>query len=223
MLDDRLQTVASLVRKNVKVADIGTDHGYLIAYLVQSGHTPCAIATDVNKKPLASARKYIQSKGLDSTIETRLCNGVLPLEGLGVQDVVIAGMGGELILWMIEEALWLQNTEINLVLQPMTRPEILRLGLARLGFAITKEVAVISGKHVYTAMQVQYIGEEQILSFTEQWLGGLAKQIDSNPTSATLCYFRRIAQRLEQMIRSETDDALREKMNTLRITLERML
>ena len=61
-LDPRLAQCAAMVREGCKVADLGTDHGYLPIWLAKQGKVKKAIATDVNVKPLQKAagnvRKY---------------------------------------------------------------------------------------------------------------------------------------------------------------------
>ena len=52
----RLSTIASLVFKGAFVCDVGTDHGFLPIFLMESGIAKGVIATDINEKPL---KKYI--------------------------------------------------------------------------------------------------------------------------------------------------------------------
>ncbi len=55
-LSKRLQAVAELVSNGVTVADVGTDHGYIPIYLVESGKNKCAIAMDINRGAFGSCR-----------------------------------------------------------------------------------------------------------------------------------------------------------------------
>ena len=48
-LSKRLQTVAAAVTPGHRIADVGTDHGYVPIYLVKNGLCPSACAMDVNK------------------------------------------------------------------------------------------------------------------------------------------------------------------------------
>ena len=95
-LDQRLLTVARLVRQGAYLADIGTDHGYLPVYLVQTGRISRAIAADINENPLKQAVSAISAHGLDRQIKTVLSDGLKQVDD-HVEDIVIAGMGGELI------------------------------------------------------------------------------------------------------------------------------
>lgn len=216
-LDPRLEAIASLVRKDSIVADIGTDHGYLIVSLLERGTAISGFATDINEKPLTSARELIKSKGLEHKIETVLCDGIAPLAGKGITDIVIAGMGGELIAAMLQDASWVRECSLSLVLQPMTRPETLRVYLFRAGFSIAEEIAVVSGKHVYSVIRAVYTGVSSSYTLKQEWLGGLADKRDSD----SLAYFRRVIKRLGHLVRSETDPERKAEMNALRKELER--
>ena len=79
-LSKRLQAVADMVSEGLIVADVGTDHGYIPIYLVQTKKAPKAIAMDVNKGPLFRAENHIASYGLQSVIETRISDGVQSLK-----------------------------------------------------------------------------------------------------------------------------------------------
>ena len=138
-LGARLQKCADFVREGKKLADIGTDHGYVPVCLLQSGKIPFAVAVDVHKGPLESAMNNASRCGVADKMHF-VCgdglHGVLPDEA---EDIVIAGMGGELILRIISEAPWLCAMDKHLVLQPMTTAMQLREGLAALGFTIDRE------------------------------------------------------------------------------------
>ena len=102
-LSKRLQAVADLVTAGYKVADIGTDHAYIPIFLLETGKTDWAAAMDVNKGPIEKARENIRAYGLEAQIETRLSNGFLALGKGEVQSAVIAGMGGNLVIRILQE------------------------------------------------------------------------------------------------------------------------
>ena len=131
--DKRLLTCAGFV-KGEKVCDVGPDHGYLAAELLLMGKCTWAIAADVNEKPLASAKATLEKYGLTDKAETVLSDGLKNITPDGITDIVIAGMGGELISNILACANWLSG--INLVLQPMTQIPYLRKWLAEKGFNI---------------------------------------------------------------------------------------
>lgn len=160
-LGARLQKCADFVREGKKLADIGTDHGYVPVCLLQSGKIPFAVAVDVHKGPLESAMNNASRCGVADKMHF-VCgdglHGVLPDEA---EDIVIAGMGGELILRIISEAPWLCAMDKHLVLQPMTTAMQLREGLAALGFTIDREEAVVDSDKIYSVMSVYYTDQKR--------------------------------------------------------------
>lgn len=158
-LDPRLAKCAAFVRAGVRVADIGTDHGYLPIALLQNGKAVFVIAADINKDPLDSAVRNAAKYGVSDKMRFVLSDGLHGLTAADVDDVIIAGMGGELILRIISEAEWLCAPDKHLILQPMTTAAQLRSGLAALGFEIEREEAVYDGKKIYSVLSVYYTGE----------------------------------------------------------------
>lgn len=158
-LTARLAAVAALVRQGSRVADIGTDHALLPVWLVQSGQCPAAIASDIGEGPAASARRTVDEAGLTARIPVRVGDGLAPVAPHEVDDVVIAGMGGETIAAIMQSAPWLRNSRYQLVLQPMSKPERLRRFLYSAGFAIERETVVAEGLRLYAVMVCRFTGE----------------------------------------------------------------
>ena len=112
-LSERLKLVASFVPEGSRIADIGTDHGYVPIYLAETGKIKSALAMDVRKGPLARADEHIEEYRRDAgdaaiSIETRLSNGLEKLHVGEADTVIIAGMGGELEISILENGkqLW---------------------------------------------------------------------------------------------------------------------
>ena len=155
-LDDRLQMCASYVRQNAKLVDVGTDHAYLPIWLYKSGKIQNALAVDINKEPLKSGELTIEKYGVKGKIETRLSNGLQNVKKEECSDVVIAGMGGELIASIIENSKWVIDSKINLILQPMSKPEKLREYLYNNNLEIIKEEAVKADGKIYSVIMCSY-------------------------------------------------------------------
>ena len=168
-LDKRLSAVAALVRQGSRLADIGTDHAYLPAYLVQAGVCPSAIASDIGAGPLEAARHTVTAAGLTSRIALRLGDGLSTVSAEEVEDIAIAGMGGETIAAILEAAPWVQNEDIRLILQPMTRAEDLRRWLLQNGFAVMEEHLITDGRHLYPVLAAEYTAapmcEDEVLIY----------------------------------------------------------
>lgn len=155
-INKRLLVCSEFVRDGAVLADVGTDHAYLPIYLLQKGKICRAVLSDINQGPLNKARENSEKAGFIDRVELRLCNGANELLGLGITDYAICGMGGELIADIIEHAPQLKDKDISLILQPMSKPEVLRGYLFANGFEILKERYVTdTGKH-YVCILARY-------------------------------------------------------------------
>lgn len=169
-LSPRLRMVADLVPEGARLADIGTDHAYLPAALIQEGRIPCAVAADLRQGPLSRAKATVRSAGLESRVAFRLCDGLNGIRPEEVDAVAIAGMGGETIASILAAAPWTRELDVPLILQPMSSMADLRIWLAGSGYRIHREELCREGEVLYTALYVR-TGEMEALSPAEQCAG----------------------------------------------------
>ena len=166
-LQPRLQMLADLVPPGAALADVGTDHGYLPVYLLQRGAIRRAIASDIGAEPLDHARRTAEE--YSAALELRLCDGLAGIAPHEVDTVVIAGMGGESIISILSAAPWTKDG-CRLILQPMTRQELLRRWLAENGYRFTAEHLVEDKGTIYPILCVEG-GEQPPLSEAETYAG----------------------------------------------------
>ena len=157
-LDSRLMAIANLVRKDKIFADIGTDHAYLPVYLIEKGIINKAIAADLRVGPLDNAKETVVSYDFTKQIELRLSDGLDNFKENEVEEIAVAGMGGLLISSFIERTKWLKNSDIHLILQPMTQVGELRKTLFDYGFVIDNEVVAEDGDKLYIIISAYYYG-----------------------------------------------------------------
>ena len=177
MIDARLLRASKFIRESAYLADVGTDHAYLPIYLALCGRIERALASDINEGPVLHAKQSVARFGVKDRVEVIKSPGLEGAKNYPVTDIVIAGMGGELIASIIADAPWVKNEKYNLVLQPMTHPEILRKYLLSEGFSIVGEdvVSDMSDENakVYQIINVRYSGEREELSIPELYFGRL--------------------------------------------------
>ncbi len=178
MLSARLKKVASLVPNGARVVDVGTDHAYLPIYLIEQGVISSAIATDINKGPLAAARSNLAAAGITS-VDTILCDGVEGIENFDSDCVIIAGMGGDTAAHIIDSADCLKNSNVFLIIQPMSSADSIRKYLAKNGFETEKEIAVADMGHIYPIITARYSGEIRKISPFEAAVGLVYKNLGS--------------------------------------------
>ncbi|HBF3263972.1 TPA: SAM-dependent methyltransferase [Clostridioides difficile] len=162
-LTDRLLKIASLVSDGKKIADIGTDHGYIPVYLLKEGKVPFAVLADVNKGPLDNAHKEVIQNNLLDKVDLRLGSGIEILEIWEVEEVIIAGMGGILISELLEAKKEVAHNVEKLILQPMQAQEELRYYLLNNGYEILEEVLVREDFRIYEIIVAKYTGKNTII------------------------------------------------------------
>lgn len=172
-LGPRLAACAALVRPGRSLVDVGTDHAYLPIWLLKTGKIPRATACDINAGPLEAARRHARLYQAEEGLRLVRGDGLRELGPEDGEDIVAAGMGGELILRIVCETPWLRNREKRLVLQPMSAAVVLRQGLWEQGFQVLEERAVEDGGKVYSAFSAQYIEEPPPVGRLYPYMGKL--------------------------------------------------
>ena len=193
MIDKRLEAIASRVRRGCRLADIGTDHAYLPIYLMQRGISERVIAADINESPLAVAAQNINKANLQDKIALRLGSGLSVLAPDEVDDIVIAGMGGELIANLLADAPFIRSSQYRLILQPMSRPEKLREFLLANGFAIENEEIICQGDKLYNVMQATFVNASAVTDMAQFYIGNL-------PADTPSIYWDRVCKHLNQCL-----------------------
>ena len=172
VLSARLMSALPYLKKGGAVIDVGTDHAYLPIFLVGQEISSRALACDINRGPIDSAARNITAAGLADQIGTLCTDGLHGTEDFYPDDVLIFGMGGELIIRILSEAPWVKNESIGLVLQPMTRAHLLRRWLLENGFAIVGETITHEDRY-YQTIAARYCGKSEEYTEEELLLGRL--------------------------------------------------
>jgi len=141
-LSKRLRMNASFVTPGNRLADVGTDHGYIPIALCLEGVIPSALAMDVNPGPLERAKEHIQQFDLETDIHTRLSDGVQALCPGEADSVLIAGMGGALTVKILEAGEKVLASVKELILQPQSEIDKVRSYLLTHGYVIAGEKMV---------------------------------------------------------------------------------
>lgn len=172
-LGKRLSLAAEFVRKGSRLCDIGTDHAYLPAYLVKNGISVSAIAADLRKGPLKNAEKTVEDVGLKDKITLRLSDGLDEISPDEVSDIVLAGMGGDLICDILKRADWIHESSKRIIAQPQTHSEKVRAFFISNGFEIIGENACEEDGRLYICICAEYTGENKTYLFGYEYYGEL--------------------------------------------------
>lgn len=138
-LDQRLQTIVNLLEDGKTIVDVGSDHAYLLIYLLQNERFTKGIGIEKNQGPYQAAQRNIRLNQLLKSVEIRLGDGLIPVEPQEAQTVVLAGMGGLTISQiLLRDQTRLRYTQ-QIVVQPQNAPDKTRKTLCDVGFIIDQE------------------------------------------------------------------------------------
>lgn len=153
LLSDRMRAVVGLVEPCKSIADIGCDHGYVAMELVRSNICRHVIAMDINKGPLERARHNVRDYDMQDYIETRLSDGAQALRAGEVEGIICAGMGGRLVISILEQDKELVCDLRQVILQPQSELDEVRGYLRENGFIIDREDMVYEDGKYYPMMR----------------------------------------------------------------------
>lgn len=169
-MDTRLLSALPYLHTGGVLADIGTDHAYLPIEAVRLGISRRAVACDINPGPIRRAEANIRKAGLSGQIDVLQTDGLHGVERFCPDDIAIFGMGGELMIRILADAPWVKNPSVSLILQPMTKAELLRAWLLQSGFSILGESLSYEGQY-YQTIHACAGGEREIYTPEELLLG----------------------------------------------------
>ena len=149
-LSERLERVAAHVPAGARLADIGSDHGYLLVALMNRGLIAAGVAGEVASTPFYAAQRTVRENGLSQRISVRQANGLAAIETEdGITAVSLCGMGGETIRDILDrDKARLSGTE-RLILQPNGGEQPLRQWLMDNGYRILAEEVLRENRFDY--------------------------------------------------------------------------
>ena len=193
----RLECVYELIDSKIGVIDVGTDHGRIPIRLAQTGYTGRIIASDIHSAPLQSAVKNAQLSGVEEKILFSVSDGLDHCDPSGIDTVIIAGMGGDLICSILDRAEWTMSDRYQLILQPMTKAEILRFWLCNNGYAIEEERIAFENGRLFPVLSVRFQDRNTTVSDAELFTGLFDKIIEEPfAKDAVSQYMKRIRKKL---------------------------
>lgn len=178
-LQNRLKKIKSYIRENSAVYDVGTDHALIPAALVLEGHLGRITASDVAQGPISRAKENLASFGIEDSVNLQVADGLSGIELEDTSDIIIAGMGGELVRDIIDSKPDLRRGSKRLILQAMTKRELLNDYLAENGFAVTDGGYVSDSENgkVYCVVVAEFNGVPYELTAAQRLLGALPWEI----------------------------------------------
>lgn len=209
-LSPRLQACCNFIANGDRVADVGTDHGYLGIWLLQEGRARSVIAADIVPGPLSAARRNAAKYGMSDKMEFCLSDGVQSVPR-DFDTLVCAGMGADTMISILSAAPWLRSDRYRLVLQCQSKTPELRRYLSETGWRIAEETVLRDGRFLYTVMEVWWQPEYPKLTPGEWYF---PPALLENPAAALPEYYRWVLRGLRISAAHKSDElqeaALRE-------------
>lgn len=159
-LSERLQIIYGMVPKCDTICDVGCDHGYLTIALLEGGIATRAIAMDVNKGPLNSAKENVGLHGLLDSVDFRLSDGLKKLSVSEADTICICGMGGALITRILDAGIDVAKSAKTIILEPQSEYDRLRAFLACNHFSFLEEELCMEEGKIYPIIKVSYRPDE---------------------------------------------------------------
>jgi tRNA (adenine22-N1)-methyltransferase len=147
-MSERLERIASYIAAGETVADIGSDHGLLPIHLWESGKSPRVIISDIGEGPLLRAKINTKARFPNANFDLRRGNGLESVGRSEVDAVVIAGVGGRLIIDILSADADKTKSFFKYVFQPRNAADKLRKWLISEGFFIYGEALAREGRHI---------------------------------------------------------------------------
>lgn len=202
-LSPRLQVCCGFVAPGDRVADVGTDHGYLGIWLLQQGIARSVIASDIVPGPLEAARRNAVKFGLSAKMEFYLSDGVQKIPR-NFDTLVCAGMGADTMISILSDAPWLQNSRYRLILQCQSKVPMLRRYLTETGWRIAEETVLRDGRFLYTVMEVYWQPEYPRLTTGQCYF---PPALLKNPAKELPEYYLRTIANLKAILNGRGKDA----------------
>lgn len=208
-LDNRLGAAFGFCRSGVVSVDVGCDHARLAAALALEKSCR-VIASDVKDGPLEAAKRTLAELGVTS-VETVKSDGLDEIDY--ADDVIICGMGGELIADIAERCRF-KNENTRFILQPMTKADVMRKRLCKAGFELLEEKTAQDGGKIYSVMLWWFTGVPREIDEIEALCGKNRDRI----------YLGNVAEKLRKNAKNmEKSSGLAEEAERLRNTAEAVL
>ena len=123
--------------------------------VLREGVCPFVTAADLREQPLQKARENAARFGVADRMQFLLSDGLQSIPPDAAGTIVMAGMGGDLMVRILEAAPWVCDARYTLILQPQSAGQALRQYLAAHGFLIEREALAQDGHFLYTVLRAK--------------------------------------------------------------------
>ena len=207
----RLLACCNFIALGDRVADVGTDHGYLGIWLLQQGIASSVIASDIVPGPLSAAKTNAQKFGFADRMEFYLSDGAQSIPR-DFDTLVCAGMGADTMISILDAAPWLKSAKYRLVLQCQSKTPMLRQYLTEQGWRIAEESVLRDGRFLYTVMELWWQPDYPKLTVGEWYF---SPALLENPSREVPAYYQWVVDGLKIATEHQDDAEKRQALEAL--------
>ena len=142
-LTKRLNVLFGEINGGGVFADVGCDHGYIAEKVIENALATKVIISDISEKCLNKAVKRL-NENYNGMFTAVVSDGFDELPH--VDEALISGMGGEIIIKMLSRR---EDKPSRLILQPMKNPETLREYVIGDGYKIVRDYTFKDRKYYH--------------------------------------------------------------------------
>lgn len=193
-VSQRIKTLVDQI-KYPRLADVGTDHGYIPIWACKQGKVTHAIGMDIAKLPLENARRNVMGHHLQGQITLRLGDGIRPLKAGEADVIIIAGMGGKTIREILTDQEQVLEGVSQLILSPQSGVPNVRRHVHGLGYLIETEIFILEDGRYYHILNC--VKGQETYTALEYELG---KCLMEKPTPIYLAYLSKEKQKLAAIL-----------------------
>lgn len=147
-MSTRRDRLVELVPASATVVDIGCDHGYMSLALAQRSDIQQILATDISYASLAKLKDALkkQEESVRRKIQTKVADGLKKLPWETAETILIAGMGGPLILRILQENPTFSDRARCWVLSPQSGIPAFREAIWKMNVRVEEDLLQEDGK-----------------------------------------------------------------------------
>ena len=158
----------------IGLIDVGTDHAIIPISLARQGYHGKLFASDIHPGPIEKAKHAAKESGVEDQISFQLCDGLALCPPDEIDCILIAGMGGETICRILDQAEWIFDRAYQFVFQPMSHAEVLRYWLVHNEFQIDREEIVLENGQLFQLFSAS-LGKSVRYSDPEYFVGKISE------------------------------------------------
>lgn len=147
-LTKRLQYLVDAIPNDANIIDVAADHGYVALALAKKNANRQIIVNDIAYQPLQVAKKNFQTANF--VADFRLGSGLTVLtDNDEIDTVIIAGIGGKLLVEILEESSDKLKNISTLCLQANIGMALVRKWLYMNKYTVIDDILIDENKHIY--------------------------------------------------------------------------